>query len=151
MRCSVTPDSGAGVCDTPRGMEQTNCSDTERVAILGCKMDSYPVPSPYSEIECTVHKGQLCDGHKDCNSGSDEKCSWNTTDFKCERRFHTVYRERKPLFLPMSWVMDGVVDCLDGRDENEKIWKACGNGVNLEIYGAPKWECLSRSVDLPRG
>eukprot|EP00116_Pleurobrachia_bachei_P000735 sb/3460997/ len=150
MRCSVTPDSGAGVCDTPRGMEQTNCSDTERVAILGCKMDSYPVTisifgycHDYSlcddnynniclseEIECTVHKGQLCDGHKDCNSGSDEKCSWNTTDFKCERRFHTVYKERKPLFLPMSWVMDGVVDCLDGRDENEKIWKACGNGIN---------------------
>ena len=76
---------------------------------------------------CHVHKHQLCDGYKDCASATDEKegmCSMTNTT--CQRKLS--YRRPEELNIPLSWVMDGVVDCRNGIDEDPSHWKSCGNG-----------------------
>eukprot|EP00116_Pleurobrachia_bachei_P002839 sb/3463101/ len=49
------------------------------------------------------------------------------TDVSCIRRFHSPDGQKNvSLPIPLEWVMDGEVDCLDGKDEDEKSWVKCG-------------------------
>eukprot|EP00116_Pleurobrachia_bachei_P007873 sb/3468135/ len=125
--------------------DQTNCSDPERVTMqclsqgfsttisiwgycFGYQLcdDNYNNVCVDPEPGCTIHKGQLCDGHPDCNNGGDETCS-DRTKVSCIRRFHSQNGQKNvSLPIPLEWVMDGEVDCLDGKDEDETQWLKCG-------------------------
>lgn len=95
---------------------------------------------------CTVHKHQLCDGVQDCRSaghptGSHDQASRsryspdedisicrNMTEPRCVRRLGG----KKELPIPVSWIQDGVLDCMDGLDEEEG-WPYCGSGRSYRI------------------
>ena len=72
---------------------------------------------------CTVHKHYMCDDKADCGDRIDEQyygCK-EVTKEKCRRR---VGREVE-LPIPLSWLQDGMKDCVDGSDETE-VWPTCG-------------------------
>eukprot|EP00116_Pleurobrachia_bachei_P012157 sb/3472419/ len=140
MRC-VVPEISA--CSD--GKDQTNCSDPERV-VMQCLSQGYPTTislwgycnnyqlcdDGYNnacvepEPDCKIHKGQLCDGHRDCSNGKDETCK-DLTNITCIRRFHSSHEDKNmTLPIPLEWVMDGEVDCLDEIDEEEAPWLKCG-------------------------
>ena len=129
-------ESGTPYCENY--IDQTNCTDETRVAV-SCYIQGYG----YSTISktmvcgrfrrgfcldgidvacvdvvpgCTLHKHQVCDGVKDCGSGLDEKHPWcaDITEKTCYRN----YRTNRKLPIPVGWLRDGMVDCLDGIDEN---------------------------------
>eukprot|EP00116_Pleurobrachia_bachei_P002364 sb/3462626/ len=143
MRCF---DPVYSACKYSR-QDQTNCSDPERVA-MQCLSQGYPTTISIwgycegyklcddnynnvcvdpAEPGCSnLHKGQLCDGHPDCNNGGDGTCK-DFTKVTCIRRFHSPNGQKNvSLPIPLEWVMDGEVDCLDGKDEDEKNWVKCG-------------------------
>ena len=129
-------------------LDQTNCSDIERVGgycdingynssvskqMLCYKYDKrasrsvelcddniqYNCISPSSSTGCRVHKHRMCDGVWDCTDGSDEH-----NDI-CEYMTNKVPCVRKFNFkisikfgIPVFWIMDNVVDCMDGLDEH---------------------------------
>eukprot|EP00116_Pleurobrachia_bachei_P001419 sb/3461681/ len=125
--------------------DQTNCSDPERVT-MQCLSKGFPTTisiwgycqgyqlcdDNYNNVcvdpehGCNIHKGQLCDGHPDCNNGGDETCK-DLAKVPCIRRFHSPNGQNNvSLPIPLEWVMDGEVDCLDGKDEDETQWLKCG-------------------------
>ena len=121
----------------------SNCTDPSRVGII-CKVAGYlSTVSKYmicffdekicdDGIEkvcyqiskgCTLHKHFMCDDEPDCNDNADEKhliCS-SKTEGTCKRKVGN----RGELTLPLSWLEDGVQDCVDGSDEMP-IWPTCG-------------------------
>eukprot|EP00116_Pleurobrachia_bachei_P003360 sb/3463622/ len=141
MRC-FNPEWSA--CKDSR-QDQTNCSDPERVTMqclsqgfpttisiwgycIGYQLcdDNYNNVCVDPEPGCTIHKGQLCDGHRDCKNARDETCK-DLTKVPCIRRFQSPHVEKNvSLPIPLEWVMDGEVDCLGGMDEDEKKWLKCG-------------------------
>ena len=125
-------------------IDQTNCSDLAKTAV-SCQIKGYG----YSTISrtmvcgqfrkgfcedgmdlacvdvdrnCTLHKHQLCDDIEDCPSGTDEKNTKciNLTEDRCFRNFRTGRKLR----IPVSWLGDGLNDCINGIDENWHI--VCG-------------------------
>eukprot|EP00116_Pleurobrachia_bachei_P000482 sb/3460744/ len=134
------------------GEDQINCTDPDRVTMsclnqghnttisfLGhCRGydlcdDGYNNVCFEPETGCTVHKNQLCDAVRDCQNGGDETadlCSRVTQSFVCERRFSkTPDQKGRELAMPLVWVMDGHVDCMNGSDEMETSWTICGSGA----------------------
>ena len=126
--------------------EQTNCSDPNRVGV-SCQINGYiSTVSKYmiclgekicdDNIEniclkpsfyCYVHKHLMCDGRVDCDDKKDEThliCDKQTQQ-KCNRRIG----RSEELPIPLSWLGDGVLDCVDGRDE-EMIWPTCGKDMS---------------------
>ncbi|KAL5261946.1 hypothetical protein ACHWQZ_G007599 [Mnemiopsis leidyi] len=128
-------------------MDQTNCSDPVRVGVIcpikeygisnvsktmvcgrykaGLCMDGMDLECVDVDRSCTVHKHQLCDGVPDCERGADEyhsDCHVLTSE-TCFRKFYTG----RPLQIPLSWLGDGVLDCLSGLDEDWGI--ECGRST----------------------
>ena len=129
--------------------DQTNCTDIKKVAIkcnisqyessiskmmvcqqdkIGPQMcdDGMDVQCVDTSPSCKVHKHLMCDGTTDCNDNSDElddACN-SMTEKHCFRK----YVHKSELKIPLSWLKDGDVDCLDGKDENMGIWPTCGFG-----------------------
>ena len=134
-------------------LDQTNCSDIERVGGF-CEVNGYmSTVSKYLicfdfdkktnlqvnlcdddynnkcfdlNIDCKIHKHKMCDGVKDCFDGSDEihdMCEKMTDKtephFKCTRRFLPRVGN---LEIPLSWIMDNEVDCMNGADEKYSMW-----------------------------
>jgi len=69
----------------------------------------------------------MCDGVEDCKDKSDElndDCDLATdpTVLACERRFGIPGQKMK---IPLSWLKDGNIDCLDEEDERDMGWKLC--------------------------
>ena len=125
-------------------IDQTNCSDIAKTAV-SCDIKGYGYSTisksmvcgqfrkGFCEDEmdlacvdvdrnCTLHKHQLCDEIEDCSSGADEKnpACLQLTDHKCFRNFRTG----RKLKIPVSWLGDGLKDCINGTDENWHI--VCG-------------------------
>ena len=136
-------------------LDQTNCSDIERVGGY-CEVNGYmSTVSKYmvcyeydekskqkvtlcddgiqnkclspSTSDCRVHKHLMCDGVADCSDGSDE------THEMCEVTTVEIYFLCRRRFLPktgetripLSWIMDNVTDCLNGEDESSNLWVVC--------------------------
>ena len=86
-----------------------------------------PTPS------CYIHKHQLCNNITDCKDGSDEKSAlcFRVATQECKRRYH----HNTSLKLPISWIDDGVDDCVNGIDEDITKWKSC-QYPTFTIYGS---------------
>ena len=149
-------------------LDQTNCSDIERVggycevngymstvsrymlcyefdpktnqAIKLCDDDIQKVcESP--KADCTIHKHKMCDEVKDCSDGSDEindMCEMMSDkfNFTCTRRFQF---RRGEASIPVSWIKDGVTDCMGGEDEIESR-KFCSDKKKQMILPGKKCE-----------
>eukprot|EP00116_Pleurobrachia_bachei_P001089 sb/3461351/ len=142
------------------GQDQTNCSDPDRVAVQ-CLSEGYPTnisiwgyckgyqlcDDNYNnecfepEPDCTIHKGQKCDGHVDCSLRKTDEICESLTNISCVRRFRSEHVKRNtPLRIPLKWVMDGQKDCLDGKDEDPDQWKKCVSG-NITHYINSESDC----------
>ena len=133
---------------------QTNCSDPDKVG-LKCPINGYmSTVSKFmiclgeqacddnienqcfdTSTTCFVHKHSICDGKDDCNDKSDEtnlNC-YSVAHRNCSRRLG----QTKELSLPLSWLRDGVEDCVDGIDEKD-IWPTCGKDQTLRFVTGDK-------------
>ena len=97
------------------------------------KLDKACVSASLSS--CVVHKHQLCDGSKDCQDNSDEArldCQFMTDQY-CVRRFVFQGSGKSSNFsIPLTWVQDGISDCLNGVDETED-WPTCGDDRTFRL------------------
>ena len=86
---------------------------------------------------CYIHKHQLCNDVDDCEKGSDEKSAlcFRVASQECRRKFHYDVSLR----LPISWIGDGDVDCIDGADEDLSKWNFC-QYTTFTIYGVDHCE-----------
>ena len=161
------------------GLDQINCTDDSRVAMtckmngyqttlsrfglcMGYDLcsDGYNNLCEEAETGCVVHRNQICDGRKDCKNGADERksdCNRMTNTTQCVRRLKDTpsiisnLHQPSPrvLTIPLSWVMDGHKDCVDGTDEEENLWFQCGYGVTIRYQ---EYEAVCRQVFLcPEG
>ena len=136
-------DDAHSYCDN--FIDQTNCSDVSKVGVI-CNINTFistvskhVVCKNYSRLcdddmenlctpsspYCYIHKHRYCDGVKDCPDNSDEiaaLCS-SLTIQTCTRRANTGSHR-----IPLTWLSDGIEDCLDGKDETGN-WPTCGRGV----------------------
>ena len=144
------------ICTTPYrvlicadGFDQVNCTDPDRVA-MWCLKEGYnttisifAVCKGYSlcdddynnkclepEGGCSVHKNKLCDGKEDCPEKADESENFcgQMSKVKCIRR---AQGNEYQYHIPLNWVFDGEVDCINGEDENETYWEKCGSGATV--------------------
>ena len=128
-------------------LEQTNCSDVERIAgqcsvngfrttisnYVMCDFGEEQLPGPInlcddglesacvepsSSSGCKIHKHKMCNGEVDCPDGSDEV---HDSCSLMTGKFHCerlFYSKTKGLMqFPISWILDNVTDCKNGEDE----------------------------------
>ena len=154
-RCSVFDISKGRYPYCTNYLDQTNCSDVQRIGGY-CKIKGYwsniskymvcyeydqrtnlPIKLCDDDLQnrcltlpktnCKIHKHRMCDGVEDCPGGTDE------TDVMCESmsdEFNfNCNRSFQPKIsnykIPISWIMDNETDCINGQDENESMWKFC--------------------------
>ena len=86
---------------------------------------------------CYIHKHQLCNNITDCKGGSDEKSTlcYRVSTQNCKRK----YDYNTSLKIPKLWVMDGMMDCVNGIDEDIKRWNSC-EYPKFTSYGAEHCE-----------
>ena len=106
------------------------------------KLDKACVTTSHSS--CLVHKHQLCDGSKDCQDGSDETqldCQF-MTDQHCVRRFvfQGSGQSSTNFSIPLTWVRDGISDCLNREDEKNN-WPTCGKSRTFRLKGRLNSSC----------
>ena len=100
----------------------------------GIQKECFTFISSADEPDCEVHKHRMCDGVVDCVDRMDEvhdMCQLMTSDTVCERRFNIG----KLIKFPISWIMDGMNDCMESEDEHaiskdgrgKGLWRFCGN------------------------
>ena len=126
------------------GLDQLNCSDVA----LTCPVNTFPTTVSQwgickhhnlcddglddlcfdAELDCKIHRHQLCDNIFDCPRQYDEKnsiCKQNTSKIRCIRR--ADFKRNQTLPIPTAWLCDGINDCQDGLDEDMSKWKVCGS------------------------
>ena len=155
MKCSIIGGISREfyLCDDL--LDQTNCTDYLKVA-LKCDRNGYPTTISRHAIckgvplcddlyenqcfdmegSCLVHKSEICDGVSQCNGGSDESkkfCS-KMSNVTCTRRMSYEYGENKVRQIPLSWVFDGVIDCVEKTDEITEFWEKCGKNPRFVRY-----------------
>ena len=141
--------------------DQTNCSDTTRIGGY-CRVNGLRTAVSKSVIcldrdqatlipirlcedelqtncvspsaDCRIHKHKLCDSTPDCLFNSDEikdicTVMTDTLNFSCTRRFN-FQKGSSP--IPISWLMDGTIDCMEEEDEDPSKWEFC-SGVSKQI------------------
>ena len=86
---------------------------------------------------CNIHKHQQCNNVTDCKGGSDEKSSLcsSVTTLECQRK----YNYNTSLKIPVDWIKDGIVDCVNDIDEDITKWKHCEYST-FTIYGIENCE-----------
>ena len=137
---------------------QTNCSDPTRVGVT-CKINGYQSTvskyllcfddgisvcddhidsSCFSSRSCKVHKHLLCDEKTDCDYNVDEThpICISTTTGTCKRRVGI----EAELPIPISWLRDGIWDCVDGSDEISD-WPKCGVGKTARYKSSIEKTC----------
>ena len=162
-------------------LDQTNCSDIERVGgycdingfnssvskYMLCyeydEKDRFPVTmcdddfqnnciSPSTSNDCRVHKHRMCDGVWDCPDKSDElhdMCEYMTKEFQCVRRFNLKIGLQ--FGIPVSWIMDNQVDCMDGLDEQAEDLNFCGNQTDKTYRFKQSDETCNNVYLCPKG
>ena len=137
---------------------QTNCSDHSKVAVT-CKINGYESTvskylicfddniaacddridnNCFKTKTCTIHKHLMCDENTDCNDRADEThhtCLAKTIE-TCKRRVGANIEQT----IPISWLKDGVWDCMDGIDETAD-WKVCGEGKTFRYKSSINEKC----------
>ena len=126
------------------GLDQLNCSDVA----LTCPVNTFQTTVSQwgickhhnlcddglddlcfdAELDCKIHRHQLCDNIFDCPRQYDEKnsiCKQNTSKIRCIRR--ADFKRNQTLPIPTAWLCDGINDCQDGLDEDMSKWKVCGS------------------------
>ena len=136
------------------GFDQVNCTDHERVA-LSCTLSGFPTNISIFGIcqgyhlcdddyinkcfepegGCIIHKSAVCDGVKDCSGGSDEteaSCGILSDKVHCLRRVAKMKAKgfKVTYNVPLNWVFDGEIDCMNGEDEDINYWEKCGSGLS---------------------
>ena len=150
--------------------DQTNCSDPSRIGgscrVRGftSSVSKYMVCNDYDEnrklpiqlcddnsenwcdspfTNCRIHKHRTCDTNEDCPDKSDELldiCAFmtETLGFRCLRRFNP---RKEASTIPISWIMDGMADCMSGEDEDSTKWQFCkGKSRQILMSGG---KCLT--------
>ena len=84
---------------------------------------------PSLPTTCSVHKHQLCDKVLDCEESSEDETSELCREQLNEGCYRRVNNWEQLLPLPISWIGDGIEDCLDGIDEDESKWPSCDYGA----------------------
>ena len=149
-------------------LDQTNCSDIERVGGY-CEVNGFnssvseqmvclDINDPFtgSSIElcddnvqnecvgkkntCRKHKHNMCDDIKDCFDGSDEALDICAT--KTAEDFTCQRRFGRKYVkstIPAAWIGDGVKDCMNGEDENRDENEFCSR--DFKRYRMPGKNC----------
>ena len=165
-RCALMGDSVSSVINQycnlkDLAMQQTNCSDLQRVG-LSCEINGYlSTVSKYLVViicyddkisacddgidsnclwtkSCSAHKHVLCDNKTDCVDLADENhpdCRAKTRA-TCKRRVGNM----DELPIPIPWLKDGVWDCQNGADEIND-WPTCGKGETQRFVSSDEVEC----------
>ena len=148
-------------------LDQTNCSDIERVGGY-CEVNGFNSsvseqmvcldddPLTGSTIElcddnvqnecdgnknaCRKHKHNMCDDIKDCFDGSDEAldiCATRTAEDFTCQR--RFGRKYVRSTIPAAWIGDGVKDCMNGEDESRNDNEFCSG--QFKRYRLPGENC----------
>ena len=127
-------------------MDQTNCTDPERVGghcyingyksnvskyilcdsplmimhpaqLCDDKLENECISPPGSIESCLVHKHKLCDGVFDCDDHSDEENDVCKLAIPGYFKCNRTFNVDKNVEIPISWILDNQTDCVDGADE----------------------------------
>ena len=171
MRCSVfeLDDDVEPYCF--EYLDQTNCSDKERIGGY-CKINNYnssvskyvlcqaygletKIPIKlcdddfqnncvkFPDTGCEVHKHKMCDRVQDCRNGEDENNDMCAL-MTGEIDFKCTRRFQLRLNdheIPMSWIMDDERDCLHGEDEDEYSSKWISCPGEVRHFTHPNKSC----------